>query len=135
MCKLCHYVNEATVKSNYYPIFHSHLSYVYTTRGQNLHSKHHINLLEKKAVLTISFGSFHVKLSKDSGLTPPELGNFWIFGFWIFLVRKMKLYGFLRCCNFFSIKLTYLNIRDIRDTLGKNNFENFENFCKSIMAA
>ena len=28
LCKLCHYVNVATIKSIYYAIFHSHLSYV-----------------------------------------------------------------------------------------------------------
>ena len=28
LCKLCHYVNEATIKSIYYAIFHSHLLHV-----------------------------------------------------------------------------------------------------------
>ena len=36
LCKLRHYVNEATIKSIYYAIFHSHLSYVCTAWGQNL---------------------------------------------------------------------------------------------------
>ena len=30
LCKLCHYVNEATIKPVYFAIFHSHLSYVST---------------------------------------------------------------------------------------------------------
>ena len=49
-CKLRHYVNEATIKSIYYAIFHSHLSYVCTAWGQNLNPKHCINLLQKKAM-------------------------------------------------------------------------------------
>ena len=50
LCKLWHFVNVATIKSIYYAIFHSHLSYVCTAWGQNLNSKHHINLLQKKAM-------------------------------------------------------------------------------------
>ena len=50
LCKLCHYVNEATIKSIYYAIFHSNLPYVCTAWGQNLNPKHCINLLEKKAM-------------------------------------------------------------------------------------
>ena len=45
LCKLRHYVNEATIKSIYYVIFHSNLSYVCTAWGQNLNPKHPINLL------------------------------------------------------------------------------------------
>ena len=59
LCKLRHFVNVATIKSIYYAIFHSHLSYVCTAWGQNLNSKHHINLLQKKARQIISFASFH----------------------------------------------------------------------------
>ena len=58
-CKLCHYVNEATIKSIYYAIFHSHLSYVCTAWGQNLNPKHHINLLKKKAMRIISFARYN----------------------------------------------------------------------------
>ena len=50
LCKLHHYVNEVTIKSIYYAIFHSHLLYVCTTWGQNLYRKHCINLLQKKAM-------------------------------------------------------------------------------------
>ena len=57
-CKLRHFVNVATIKSIYYAIFHSHLSYVCTAWGQNLNSKHHINLLQKEAIWIISFASF-----------------------------------------------------------------------------
>ena len=57
--KLQHFVNAATTKSIYYAIFHSHLSYVWTAWGQNLNSKHRINLLQKKAMRIISFASFN----------------------------------------------------------------------------
>ena len=59
LCKLCHYVNEATIKSIYYAIFHSHLSYVCTAWGQNLNSKHRINLLQKKTLQIISFAQYY----------------------------------------------------------------------------
>ena len=58
LCKLCHYVNEATIKSIYYAIFHSHLSYVCTAWGQNLNPKHRINLLQKKAIRISSFAQY-----------------------------------------------------------------------------
>ena len=57
--KLCHYLNEITIKSIYYAIFHSHLSYVCTAWGQNLNPKHRINLLQKKAIWIISFAQYH----------------------------------------------------------------------------
>ena len=65
LCKLRHYVNEATIKSIYYAIFHSHLSYVCTAWGQNLNPKHRINLLQKKAIRIISFAQYdaHAKLN------------------------------------------------------------------------
>ena len=56
--KLRHYVNEATIKSIYYVIFQSHLSYVCTAWGQNLNPKHRINLLQKKAIRIISFAQY-----------------------------------------------------------------------------
>ena len=55
LCKLCHYVNEVTIKSIYYAIFDSHLSYDCTTWGQNLNPKHCINILQKRAMEIISF--------------------------------------------------------------------------------
>ena len=58
LCKLCHYVNKATVKSIYYAIFHSHLSYVCTAWGQNLNPKHRITLLQKKAIRIVSFSQY-----------------------------------------------------------------------------
>ena len=60
LCKLCHRVNEATIKSIYYAIFHSHLSYVCTGWDQNLMPKHHINLVQKKAISVISFAPYDV---------------------------------------------------------------------------
>ena len=48
-CKLCHYLNEATIKSIYYTIFNSHLSYV-CNWGQNLNPKLCRKLLQKKHV-------------------------------------------------------------------------------------
>ena len=56
--KLPHYVNEATIKSIYHAVFHSLLSYVCTACGQNLNSKHRINLLQKKAMRIISFAHY-----------------------------------------------------------------------------
>ena len=58
LCKLQHFVNVATIKSIHYAIFHSHLSYICTAWGLNLNCKHHINLLQKKAMWIISFASF-----------------------------------------------------------------------------
>ena len=58
LCKLWYFVNVATIKSIYCAIFHSRLSYVCTARGQNLNSKHCINLLQKKAAQIISCASF-----------------------------------------------------------------------------
>ena len=58
LCNLHHYVNEATIKSIYYAIFHSHLSYVCTAWGQNLNPKHRINLLRKRAMRIISFAHY-----------------------------------------------------------------------------
>ena len=58
LCKLCHYVNEATIKSIYYVVFHSHLSYVCTAWGQNLNPKHRISLLQKKAIRITSFSHY-----------------------------------------------------------------------------
>ena len=54
-CKLCHYVNKASIKWIYYAIFHYHLSCVCTAWGQNLNPKNCINLIQKKAVRIISF--------------------------------------------------------------------------------
>ena len=49
LCKLCRYVNEATIKSIYYTIFHSHLLYVCTAWIHNLNPEHRTNLFQKKA--------------------------------------------------------------------------------------
>ena len=51
-------MNEVTIKSIYYGIFHSHLLYVCTGWGQNLNSKYCINLLQKKAMRIISFAHY-----------------------------------------------------------------------------
>ena len=58
LCKLHHYVNKATIKSVYYAIFHSHLSYVCTAWGKNLNPKHCINLLQQKDIQIISFAQY-----------------------------------------------------------------------------
>ena len=58
ICKLRDSVSVVTNKLIYYDIFHSHISYVCTAWGQNLNSKHHINLLQEKAMRIISFASF-----------------------------------------------------------------------------
>ena len=57
-CKIRHFLSLATIKSIYYAIFHFHLSLVHTAYGKNLNSKHRIDLLQKKAMRTISFSSF-----------------------------------------------------------------------------
>ena len=49
---------KVTIKSIYYPNFHSHLSYVCAAWGQNLNPKHRINLLRKKAMRIISFAHY-----------------------------------------------------------------------------
>ena len=53
LCKLRHYVNEATSKSIYCAIFH-----YCTAWGKNQNSKHCINLLQKKATRVISFARY-----------------------------------------------------------------------------
>ena len=58
LCKLRHYVNEVTIKSIYYAIFHFHISYTCTAWGENLKLKHRINLLQKKAMRIISFAHY-----------------------------------------------------------------------------
>ena len=64
LCKLRHYVNEATIKSIYYAIFHSHLSYVCTAWSQNLNPKHSINLLQKKAIGIVNFAQYDTNFCK-----------------------------------------------------------------------
>ena len=58
LCKLQHFVSVATIKSIHYVIFNFHLSYVCNAWGQNLNSKHGINLLQKKAMQITSFAYF-----------------------------------------------------------------------------
>ena len=61
LCEIRHYVNEATIKSMYYAIFHPHIMLFFsvcTTLGQNLNPKHRINLLQKKAMRIISFACY-----------------------------------------------------------------------------
>ena len=61
LCEIRHYVNEATIKSMYYAIFHPHIMLFFsvcTALGQNLKPKHRINLLQKKAMRTISFACY-----------------------------------------------------------------------------
>ena len=52
--KICHYLNETTIKSIYYA-FCPHLPYVCTAWGHNLILKHRITLLQNKAMRVISF--------------------------------------------------------------------------------
>ena len=49
ICKLRHYSNESTIiKSIYYTIFRSNLSFVCTAWGQNLNIKHRIIYYRRK---------------------------------------------------------------------------------------
>ena len=61
LCKLCHYVKEATVKS-VYAFIHSQLSYVCPAWSQNLNLKHHKNLLQKKANQIIKFACYDARV-------------------------------------------------------------------------
>ena len=60
ICRLCYYVNEATIKLIYYAFFHSHLSYLCPAWGQNLIPKHCIYLPQKKAMGIVSFACYDV---------------------------------------------------------------------------
>ena len=81
LCKLWHFVNVANTKSISYAIFHSHLSYVCPAWGQNLNSKHRINLLQKKAMRIISFASSDAHtlpiFAKLNIIKFPDLISFW----------------------------------------------------------
>ena len=56
--KVLEHVNEATIKSTYYTIFHSHISYSCPAWGQKLNSKHGLELLGEKMWI-ISSASFN----------------------------------------------------------------------------
>ena len=60
LCKLRHYVNEATIKSIYYAFFfHSNFSCGCTAWDRNdLNPKHPISLLQKRAMQVISFARY-----------------------------------------------------------------------------
>ena len=49
LCKLCHCANEVTIKSIYYAIFHSHLSFLHCM-GSESEPQTYINLLQKKGI-------------------------------------------------------------------------------------
>ena len=59
LCKIHHYVNETTLRSIYYAIFQSHLSYVCTAWGQNIKYNHQISILQRKAMRIIFFFDFN----------------------------------------------------------------------------
>ena len=59
LCKIRHYVNETTLRSIYYAIFQSHLSYVCTAWGQNIKYNHRISILQRKAMRIIFFSDFN----------------------------------------------------------------------------
>ena len=52
-CKLCYYVNKASIKWIYYAIFHYHLSCVCTAWGQNLNPQYDAHILSVFAKLNI----------------------------------------------------------------------------------
>ena len=64
--KLQHFVSVATIKSIHYAIFNFHLSYVCNAWGQNLNSKHRINLLQKKAMQITSPHMTNIIIAKDN---------------------------------------------------------------------
>ena len=87
-CKLQYFVNIATIKSIYYANFHFHLSYCYMF-DQNLNPKHHINLLQKKAMWIINFASFDAHslpiFAKLNIIKFPDLFFFFFFFFFFFV--------------------------------------------------
>ena len=48
LCKICHYVNETTLRSIYHAIFQSHFSYVFTAWGLNIKYNHQISIIKGK---------------------------------------------------------------------------------------
>ena len=46
LCKIRHYVNETILRSIYYAVFQSHLSYVCTGWGQNIQYNNQISILQ-----------------------------------------------------------------------------------------
>ena len=75
LCKLRHYVNEVSIRSIYYAIYHSHLSYVCTARSQNLNPKHRINLLQKKAMRIIIFAHHDAHTSPIFAVFPTNMNK------------------------------------------------------------
>ena len=59
LCKICHFVNETTLRSKYYVIFQSHLLYVSTARDQNIKCNHRISMLQRKTMRIIYFFDFN----------------------------------------------------------------------------
>ena len=59
LCKICYHNNETTLRSIFYAIFQSHLSYVYTAWGQNIKYNHRINILQGKVMRIIFFTNFN----------------------------------------------------------------------------
>ena len=53
LCKIRYYVNETTLRSIYYAIFQSHLSFFCTTWGQNIKYNHRISILQRKVMRII----------------------------------------------------------------------------------
>ena len=137
--KLCHYVNEITIKSIYYAIFHSHLSYVCTAWGQNLNPKHRINLLQKKAMRIIIFARHDAHTSPIFAVFPTHMNKTLDLHHMVFwqnqhaVLQNMVLMVFaasaIASWNFFQNKFPSNNLRQISysqlKVLIKNYFFNF----------
>ena len=59
LCKIRYHNNETILRSIFYAIFQSQLSYVYTAWGQNIKYNHRINILQGKVMRIIVFTDFN----------------------------------------------------------------------------
>ena len=79
MAKLRHFVPQPVLKTIYYAIFHSHLSYASIVWGQSLSQNSRIGKLQKKCLRIISFSNFNAETQPlFANLGIPRLQN-WIF--------------------------------------------------------
>ena len=71
LAKLRHFVPETLLKTLYYALFHSHISYANIVWGQALTQNSRIGKLQKKCVRILTFSDFNVETSQlfiDAGI-------------------------------------------------------------------
>ena len=59
LSKLRYYVNKEILRTIYFAIFHSYLTYVITVWGQTRIPTKHVTILQKKVLSIISFAPFN----------------------------------------------------------------------------